>query len=208
MTRRTYAQRWALAHALDVVGERWTLLLIRELLTGPRRYGELLANLPGMGTNLLAARLKDLAAAGLIDKDEGTYALTARGAALEPAVLALARWGAPMLAEADEDEHWSATWNVVALKYSFRPDRARRARGVLEYRVDGTRVQARVRDGEIETSLEPRWDADVVLEADGETLLAIAGGTLDPDDAEADGALRVDGDRRLYRSSLRFFALG
>ena len=207
MARRTYAQRCALAHALDLVGERWTLLLIRELLTGPRRYGELLANLPGMGTNLLAARLKDLAAEELVEKTDSTYTLTARGAQLEPAVLALARWGAPLLDEAEDDEHWSPTWNVVALKYSFRPERAKRARGVLEYRVDGTRVQARVRDGEIETSLEPRWTPDAILEADGATLLALASGELDPDEAEAEGSLRVEGDRRLYRSSLRFFGV-
>ena len=207
MTRRTYAQRCALAHTLDVVGERWTLLLVRELLTGPRRYGEILANLPGMGTNLLAARLKDLIEAELVHKEEGSYSLTPRGAELETAVLALARWGTPLLEHSEPEDHWSATWNVVALKYSFRPERAKKARGVLEYRVDGTRVQARVRNGEVETSLEPRWKADVVLEATGETLLALAAGELDPNDAEAQGALEVKGDRRLYRSSLRFFAL-
>ena len=78
---------------------------------------------------------------------------------------------------------------------------------MLEYRVDGTRVQAKVRDGTIDTTLEPRWTPDVVLEADGETLLGLATGDLDPDEAETSGALRVEGDRRLYRSSLRFFAL-
>jgi DNA-binding HxlR family transcriptional regulator/putative sterol carrier protein len=209
MTRRTYRQHCALARALDLVGERWTLLVVRELLTSPKRYSNLLDNLPGMGTNLLAARLRGLQEAGLVDHDGTLYSLTPRGAELEPAVLALARFGAPLLAEGlaagNQDDLWRASWNVVALKYAFRPERARKLRGVLEYQVDGTRVQARLRDGTIETTAEPRWKPDVVVRTDGETLLALSSGELAFRQAEAEGALEIEGDRRLFRASLRAF---
>jgi len=212
MTRRSYRQHCALARALDLVGERWTLLVVRELLTGPKRYRDLLANLPGMGTNLLATRLRDLQEADLVEHDEAHYSLTPRGCELEPAVLALARFGAPLLAEGSgnggEGDLWRASWNVVALKYAFDPKRARKLRGVIEYQVDDTRVQARLRDGTIETSPEPRWTPDVVLRADGSTFLALSSGALDPKQAEAEGALAVEGDRRLFRASLRAFSLG
>ena len=208
MAKRSYRQRCALAQALDVVGERWTLLLVRELLTGPKRYKELLAGLPGIGTNLLATRLKELEATGLVAREGQGYRLTPRGEELEDAVLALARFGAPLLADADPAGHWQASWNVIALKYSFRPERAQRVTGVLEYRVDGTHVQARVEDGAIETSPDVRWDPDVVVQTDGATLLALSAGRVEVADTEADGRLVVEGNRRLFRSSLRFFDVG
>src|SRR5258706_5251392 len=88
--RRSYRQFCGFARAVDVVGERWTLLVARNLLLGPRRYGDLLEELPGITTNLLAKRLRDLEAAGLVEKRAGagvvTYALTERGLALDPVI--------------------------------------------------------------------------------------------------------------------------
>ncbi len=101
MARRTYQQRCALAQALDVVGERWSLLLVRELLSGPKRYGELREGPAGNGTNLPAARRKEHEAAEVVERGDGRYPLTARGRELEDAVVALARFGAPLLADAD-----------------------------------------------------------------------------------------------------------
>lgn len=207
MPKRSYRQHCALARALDVVGERWTLLLVRELLTGPKRYKELLEGLVGMGTNLLATRLRELAEAGLVEQDGTLYQLTERGAQLEPAILALARFGAPLLADSAQDDLWRASWNVVALKYAFQPERAKRTRGVIEYQVDGTCVQARIRDGTIQTTGEATWQPDVVLRTDGETLLALSRGELTAKDAEAKGRLSVDGDRRVFQASLRAFGL-
>jgi len=207
MAKREYRQHCALARALDLVGERWTLLVVRELLTGSKRYKELLANLPGIGTNLLATRLSDLERAGLVERGDRSYSLTPRGSELEAAVLALARFGAPLLAEADGEVYWSASWNPIALKYAFRPERARRLRGTVEYRVDDSRVQARFRDGEIETAAESSWRPDVVVTTDGETFLALSAGELDPRDAEAEGSLEIAGDRALFRRSLRAFGV-
>src|SRR5207249_10868829 len=100
MPKRSYGQFEGLATALDAVGERWTLLLVRELLLGPRRYKDLLEGLPGIGTNLLARRLKELKGAGVIVKrslpapaGSSVYELTDSGRALEPDLIELARWG-------------------------------------------------------------------------------------------------------------------
>ncbi len=98
MAKRSYKQNCALALTVDLVGERWSMLLIRDLLVGPKRYKELSQSLQGMGTNLLASRLKELESAGIIERQDsggGThaYALTDTGRALEPAILALVRWG-------------------------------------------------------------------------------------------------------------------
>ena len=206
MARRTYHQHCALARALDLVGERWTLLLVRELVGGARRYGELLENLPGMGTNLLANRLRDLQEAGIVEHEDPAYRLTERGQELEPALVALARWGAPLLDDPRPGALWRASWNVLALQYAFRPERARKLRGVLEWRIDASVVQARIREGTIETSGETRWRPDVVITTDGETLLGVWGGDVAVEDAEASGSLEIDGDRRLFRTSLRVFA--
>jgi DNA-binding HxlR family transcriptional regulator len=98
--KRRYRERSGLAAALDVVGERWTLLIVRELITAPRRYGELLDALPRIGTNLLANRLRDLEAAGVVGRvlapapqSAVVYELTDRGLALRPIVDALQAWG-------------------------------------------------------------------------------------------------------------------
>src|SRR3954465_14659960 len=100
MSKRSYNQHCAMARALDALGERWTLLVIRELLPGPKRYKDLLEGLPGIGTNLLAARLRDLEAAGAIQRrmlpppaGAVVYELTDSGRELESVVLDLARWG-------------------------------------------------------------------------------------------------------------------
>src|SRR5437660_12010745 len=101
---RSYDQYCAVARGLDVSGDRWTLLIVRDLLLGPKRYKDLLSGLPGIGTNLLADRLKELEGAGLIERavlpppaGSTVYQLTERGLALEPVMIALGRWGARCL---------------------------------------------------------------------------------------------------------------
>ncbi len=129
MSRRSYRQNCALAHAADIIGERWTLLILRDLLIGPRRYGELASSLAGMGSNLLAARLKQLEADGIVERADGPegqrlYRLSDLGRALEPAVLALVRWGFSMSARNRADYSHQDRWDVLALRAAFRPDRA------------------------------------------------------------------------------------
>lgn len=129
MTKRSYKQNCALALAEDVIGERWSLLLVRDLLIAPRRYGELARSLKGMGTNLLAARLKDLESAGIVAHQHDaagvqTYILSERGLALEPAVLALVRWGLAYGPRVQEGFHHQNDWDLLALKALFQPARA------------------------------------------------------------------------------------
>src|SRR3954447_23862520 len=107
--KRTYGDRCGIARALDAVGERWALLVVRELLLGPKRFTDLRAGLPGASPNVLAQRLRELEAAGVVERQTlpppaaaQVYALTARGAALEPVILALGRWGAEAALPPDE----------------------------------------------------------------------------------------------------------
>src|SRR5215470_18393749 len=108
---RSYNQYCAVARSLDVIGERWTLLIIRDLLVGPKRYKDLLDGLPGIGTNLLAARLRDLEKAGIVRRTllpppaaSTVYELTEVGRALEPAIFAIGRWGARFLGSPRETD--------------------------------------------------------------------------------------------------------
>ena len=92
-TRKTYGEGCLAAHALDLIGDRWALLVVRELMLGPRRFGALRAGLPGIATNMLARRLEDLEAAGILARRALAYELTAQGRALRPLLLELCRWG-------------------------------------------------------------------------------------------------------------------
>jgi DNA-binding HxlR family transcriptional regulator len=123
----TYQQFCAVAAALDVVGDRWTLLVVRELLAGPRRYGELILGLPGVATNLLADRLRRLEAAGLVGQEPGAdartrvYRLTERGAELDGVVGALARFGLGLLPDEVDGLAFRADWLATAIRFLLRP---------------------------------------------------------------------------------------
>lgn len=125
--RRSYREYCGLAKALDVVGERWTLLIVRNLLLGPLRYSDLLRGLPGITTNLLAKRLREMEASGLLERVGGAaadgvraYRLTALGAGLEPAVHALGAWGWHRMATPEPDDERSLEWLLIALRRRYR----------------------------------------------------------------------------------------
>lgn len=127
---KSYGQLCAVARALDVVGDRWTLLLVRELLTsGSLRFTQLQRGLPGIAPNLLAQRLRDLEAAGVLQRDLGgagepaTYGLTARGAALEGVVRELLRWGAPTVPSAPADAVFQMHWLSQPARYLLHDHR-------------------------------------------------------------------------------------
>ena len=121
MPRRSYDQYCGLARALDVLGERWTLLIVQNLLLGPQRYSELLRGLPGITTNLLAKRLQEMEAEGLIEHGEAAsdataYRLTSIGRDLEPAIHALGRWGWRRMGKPTSRDRRSVEWLLVALR--------------------------------------------------------------------------------------------
>lgn len=128
MTTKTYGQYCGVARALELVGERWALLIVRDLLVSPKRYTDLRAGLPKIPTNVLATRLKELEAAGLVvrtvqPRPSGAivYELTEYGADLEDVVLALGRWGARSLGELRPGEIVTTDVLVMALRSTFQP---------------------------------------------------------------------------------------
>lgn len=152
VSRRQYGQFCPLAKALDILGERWTLLIVRELLVGPRRYTDLRDALPGLATDLLAARLRDLQGAGVLDRREvppptpaTVYQLTERGVALRPVIRELSLWGRPLLAEPGDD-HVPDSALLLGLEAAFRPERANGFDVVFALDVSGRQVTVRVHD--------------------------------------------------------------
>lgn len=136
--RKTYGQFCALARALDHVGDRWALLVIRELLLGPARYGRLSAALPGLATNLLAQRLRGLGEDGIVEREGTTYRLTERGRALEPVVVELIRWGAVYMTDGPGEDVVDERWALLAM------------RALLTTSSDGPRGEVAVRCGSTE----------------------------------------------------------
>ncbi|WP_051341380.1 winged helix-turn-helix transcriptional regulator [Pseudonocardia spinosispora] len=134
MTTRSYRQRCGLAAALDVVGERWTLLVLRELFAGPLRFTELLRTLPGVSSALLTERLRQVQGAGLISHDGTRYRLTEDGAALSDALSALAAWGSRRLPA--EGAVTEPLWTLQTL--AATAGRGGRTPGVANVEVDGT----------------------------------------------------------------------
>jgi DNA-binding HxlR family transcriptional regulator len=162
---KRYDQYCPVAHALGLVGERWALLIVRELLHGPQRYTDLTANLPKIGTNILSSRLKDLEACGIVTKRRlpppaasQVYELTEYGHALKPVIRELAIWGIRSLGPPSLDEAPAPHWLVHALDTVFAPVAPA---GSFEFRV-GDEVASLV-DGEARP--EPLDNADVVVRA-------------------------------------------
>lgn len=187
---RSYRQRCPLSRALDLVGERWSLLVVRELLTGPKRYGELLAALPGLGTNLLAARLRRLEEAGVLRSLERSYELAPAGRALAPALVELARWGLAHTGEPPRPRGPAAS--PVALAALFDPARADFERVCCELRVDGEVFHAVAGRGALAIAAGAATAPDAVLELDAAAYRRLEEG-LSPRRLIAQGVLRLAG---------------
>lgn len=214
MARRTYDQHCALAHGLDVLGERWTLLVIRELLLGPQRFSDLESSLSGIGPNTLAARLRQMESDGLIEKRRlpppapaTVYALTEQGAALEPTIIELGRWGRQRLPARIGHEAFRPGWLLLALKVSFDPAHAADVDAVYELTVSDEPFTVRIHHGSIDVSRGSASDADVAICTDQDTLLALANGTVSPGDAIEQGDLRIEGDSGAARAWFRAFSV-
>jgi DNA-binding HxlR family transcriptional regulator len=213
--QRSYNQYCATARTLDLVGERWTLLLIRELLTGPKRFGDLQHSLRGLGTGLLAARLKHLEREGLARKvtlpppaRTPAYALTAAGAELEPVVLALARWGMTWaMDDPREQEAFHPGWAVLGLKACFDAEAAAGLRALYEFRVADEVFHARVEDGTIEAAHGPAQRPDAVVTISAEAFRDLTAGTWTLADAIGSGAASVTGDQQALRRLHHLFPL-
>ena len=210
---RPYAQYCPVAHSLELVGERWALLIVRDLLKGPKRYSDLLGGLPGLGTNILAARLRDLERGGVVHKRKlpppancNVYELTEYGAQLEEVIHALGRWGfrslGPPPAKGCE---LPEGWLVQGAETMFDPERAGGLTGSWVVRCAGEVATIRVANGSIAADPGAESDVDAVLELDLGSLFGLVAGELDPDDAIAHGLVRVEGDPTALVSFLSIF---
>jgi DNA-binding HxlR family transcriptional regulator len=199
MSRRSYAQYCGLAKALDVLGERWTLLVIRELMLGPKRFSDLLDGLPGIGANVLTARVRTLEAEGVVTKRRlpppaasTVYELTERGRELEPAVLSLMRWGIDLLGAPSDDDRYRPSWLFNGLRAAFDPDLAKGISRTYRLRVDDEVFTVRVDDGTLDVQHGETAEPDVAMALDSGTLMAIAGGELAPGEAIERGRVQVE----------------
>jgi len=182
MTKRSYRQNCALALTSDLIGERWSLLLIRDLLVAPKRYNELAHSLQGMGSNLLAARLKQLEAEGIIEKTGRgagghAYALTDAGRALEPAILALVRWGLTYRSDRIEGFYHQDDWDLVALKAAFQPCLSAGLSVCTQFKSDPVTAWVAIREQQLTIGLGESDRADLIIDGTVEDLFV---GTNDP----------------------------
>jgi DNA-binding HxlR family transcriptional regulator len=188
-----YRQYCPVAHALDQVGDRWELLIVRELMLGQRRYTDLAEALPGIGSNVLTQRLRELEASGIVRKTKlpppfavSVYELTDHGRELDDVLRSLARFGARTLGPPEVGDCWS----MYADHTRFRPEHA--VDGTYEVRfVGGETISLQVRDGELVAMKLPAEAPDLVVEALPEELHRVIGGELDPAQAIADGRVTL-----------------
>lgn len=204
MTRRSYEQLCTLARTLDVVGERWTLLLIRELMLGPRRFTDLLDGLPGIGRNLLTERLRSLTDAGLIQQTPATasprsfhYRLTDDGRALGPALAELGRWGAERLPDPDPSNLvFRPAWAMFPLSYMADRSAAQGVNETYEFRVGEDTFHLRVEDGRVEPRTGAASEPDLVISMSAETLAGLFARSLGAEEAIAAGEIEFEGAPR------------
>jgi DNA-binding HxlR family transcriptional regulator len=203
MTSRTYGQFCGLAHALELVGERWALLIVRDLIFGPKRFTDLRRGLPKIPTNILSSRLKELEAAGIVHRrvlprPDGSvvYQLTDYGRDLEDPLLRLGLWGARSLGQPRPDDIVTTDSLMVALRTTFRPDRAGDLEASYQLELGDVVLHARVEHGDLEVGKGPADHADLVIRT-GPQIRALLAGELTPDQAVRDGDVQLSGDPAL-----------
>jgi len=210
--KRSYDQFCAVARGLDLVGERWTLLIVRDLLVGPKRYTDLLAGLPGIGSNLLAERLRSLEGLGLLERvtlpppsGSTVYRLTASGASLEPVVFALGRWGHQFLGAPRSTDAFLPDPYFLSLRASFKPEAAAGRTETYEFHVGDRVFEVRVADRTATTRDGPASGPHVVITADAPTLYALRRHELSPALALSSGRVQLDGDRAALQRFVDMF---
>ncbi len=220
MKQRAYGQYCGLARAVEVLGERWALLILRDLLVRPRRFSDLRDGLPGIPSNVLTSRLRELEAAGVVERRllpaparAVVYDLTEDGRALDSAVLGLARWGATRLGDPRPGEVVTAESLVIALRTTFRPEAASGLTATWElHATDDIVLHAVVDDGELEAGVGPApRPPDLVITGTGNgppPLKPLMNGDLTPDEAVATGAVRLTGTAGLLATFAETFRIG
>jgi DNA-binding HxlR family transcriptional regulator/putative sterol carrier protein len=209
--RRKYDDGCAVAHALDLIGERWALLVVRDLLLGPKRFTDLLVGLPGASPDVLTQRLRELAEAGVVHRRRlsppaasWVYELTNWGAELAPIVLGLAKW-ASRSPGMRYDAPLGTDSLVLSLKALFDGPAAAGLAATIALRLGDERFQVCIADGQLTVTRGETDRPDATLDTDQATLLSLLRSDRPLDAALASGELRLAGDRALVERFRRLF---
>ena len=213
MSERAYGQFCGFARALEIVGDRWALMIVRDLLVGPKRFSDLHAGLPKIPTNVLTTRLKQLEAAGVAERRAlprppggVAYELTSRGRALEDAVVEIGRWGAKLLDVPRDGEIVTTDSLAMALRTTFRPEAAGDLRAQFEVRIGKIVIHAIVDGPKITVGRGPIEKPDLIVES-SPALKDLMAGEMTPRQALASGAMRITGSRRLFDRFAQVFRI-
>jgi DNA-binding HxlR family transcriptional regulator/putative sterol carrier protein len=209
---RCYGQFCGLSRALDLIGGRWALLVVRDLLVGPKRFTQLQEGLHGIPTNVLTSRLRELEESGIVRRQVQAgpgggvvYELTDYGRELEEPLMHLGFWGAKSLGEPGEDDFISTDSLSLALRSAFRSGKARGPQRVYELKVSGKSLRIAVKGGQATVPASSAEEPDAVLEADAGVFAALFSGRTDVDAAVTSGRLRVQGERADARRLFEMF---
>jgi DNA-binding HxlR family transcriptional regulator len=214
VTPRAYGQYCGFARALEIVGERWAMMIARDLLVSPKRFSDLQRGLAKIPSNVLTTRLKQLEAAGVIQRrilpraDGGgvVYELTPYGAELDEAVVALGRWGAKRLGDPRPGEIVTEDSMCMALHSTFRPEAAGRTHAGYELHVGPVVVHAVVRDGEVSVGKGSLEKPDLVIEA-GPGIRALMAQEITPEQALKAKIVRIKGDPKHFARFAKLFRI-
>jgi DNA-binding HxlR family transcriptional regulator len=182
-TGRSYKQFCGIARALDLVGERWALLVVRELVLGPKRFTDLREGLPGIATNVLTQRLQELQRDGIVARRQlpppaasSVYELTDYGEELVPIMLTLGRWGARTMGPRPAEHALRSEWLAVALKAYHRPEAAKGIRARIALDLGETQFTLRLDRGQLDIARGTDGPVDLTITADPETLVGFLAG--------------------------------
>lgn len=203
---RSYGQYCGLARSLEVVGDRWNLLIVRQLLIAPARYRDLIDGLPGIATNLLADRLRDLEAAGVVERrlaDQGSvveYALTPWGAELRQPIESLIRWSTPLMVRGPDGDSFRPEWLALAVPALLDTRSKVRTSATIGLEIGGPPFQLRATRSGFEVGPHDGRALDATVRADPAYILGLAAGALTLTDACAFGLVEIDGDESVVRT--------
>jgi DNA-binding HxlR family transcriptional regulator len=210
-TMRTYGDGCGIAHALDLIGERWALLVVRELLLGPKRFKDLRAGLPSASTNVLSQRLRDLEAAAIVRRrtlpppaGSSVYELTEWGRELKPIVLSLGTW-AVRSPTFPENQPVGTDSVILALGTFFDAGAAGDLGARYELQLGDDTFHIAVAGGEIELDRGPAENPDAVVETDASAFAAVVWDGRPLADALRAGEVTIEGDRRAVERLIRLF---
>jgi DNA-binding HxlR family transcriptional regulator len=213
VTSRSYGQFCGFARALELVGERWALLVVRDLVLGPKRFTGLRRGLPRIPTNILSARLKELEDAGIVRRrvlprpaTGVVYELTEYGQELEDIVLRLGLWGARSLGDPRPEDIVTTDSLILALRATFLPEAARELRASYELRLGPIVVHASVDHGILEAGEGPLAAPDLVIETEA-AFRPLLAGELTPGEAIESGGVRLNGDPSLLTRFVEAFRI-